>query len=95
MKRYRQVEMLDYFKAKGVKPIAYVYPILAFLAGTLQNNTCHPPRPILADPSAWILEILVQSRMPNYSPPFNLESSIFSSIFTSAPALSGTVSSTS
>ena len=27
------IEMLDYFKAKGVKPVAYVYPILAFLAG--------------------------------------------------------------
>jgi hypothetical protein len=25
-------EMLDYFKEKNVKPVAYVYPILAFLA---------------------------------------------------------------
>ena len=29
------LEMLDYMKAKGVKPVAYVYPILAFLAGTV------------------------------------------------------------
>ena len=31
-------ELLEYFKAKGVKPVAYVYPILAFLAGTLPNG---------------------------------------------------------
>ncbi len=31
-------EMLDYFVAKGVKPVAYVYPILAFLAGTLPGG---------------------------------------------------------
>jgi hypothetical protein len=28
-------EMLDYMKSKKVKPVAYVYPILAFLAGTV------------------------------------------------------------
>ena len=40
------VEMLDYFKAKGVRPVAYVYPILAFLAGTYPNNTLAPrPHP--------------------------------------------------
>ena len=32
------VEMLDYFAAKGVKPVAYVYPILSFLAGTLPGG---------------------------------------------------------
>lgn len=31
-------EMLDYFKEKGVKPVAYVYPILAFLAGTIAGG---------------------------------------------------------
>jgi len=34
--------MLDYFKLKGVKPVAYVYPILAFLAGTLPNGGSPP-----------------------------------------------------
>ena len=33
------VEMLHYFKEKKVKPVAYVYPILAFLAGTYPNGT--------------------------------------------------------
>ena len=32
-------EMLDHFKLRGVKPVAYVYPILAFLAGTGANGT--------------------------------------------------------
>lgn len=31
-------EMLDYFRHKGVKPVAYVYPILAFLANTLPGG---------------------------------------------------------
>jgi hypothetical protein len=31
-------EMLDYFKLRGVKPVAYVYPILAFLAHTLPGG---------------------------------------------------------
>ena len=31
-------EMLDYFKLRRVKPVAYVYPILAFLAGTLPGG---------------------------------------------------------
>jgi hypothetical protein len=31
-------EMLDYFKLRGVKPVAYVYPILAFLAKTLPGG---------------------------------------------------------
>jgi len=31
-------EMLDYFKAKGVQPVAYVYPILAFLAGAMPGG---------------------------------------------------------
>ena len=35
-------EMLDYFKLKGVKPVAYVYPILAFLAGTLPGGGSPP-----------------------------------------------------
>ena len=35
-------EMLDYFKLKGVKPVAYVYPILAFLEGTLPNGGSPP-----------------------------------------------------
>ena len=35
-------EMLDYFKLKGVKPVAYVYPILAFLAGTLPDGGSPP-----------------------------------------------------
>lgn len=35
-------EMLDYFKLRGVKPVAYVYPILAFLAGTLPGGG-NPP----------------------------------------------------
>ena len=29
------IEMLTYMKSKAVKPVAYVYPILAFLAGTV------------------------------------------------------------
>lgn len=32
-------EMLGHFRARGVKPVAYVYPILAFLAGTGPNGT--------------------------------------------------------
>ena len=35
-------EMLDYFKAKKVQPVAYVYPILAFLAGTGANSSSPP-----------------------------------------------------
>ena len=35
-------EMLDHFKLRGVKPVAYVYPILAFLKGTLTNGTSPP-----------------------------------------------------
>ena len=31
-------EMLDYFKLKRVRPVAYVYPILAFLAHTLPGG---------------------------------------------------------
>lgn len=31
-------EMLNHFKLRGVKPVAYVYPILAFLAGTLPGG---------------------------------------------------------
>ncbi len=33
------LEMLSYFRSKGVRPVAYVYPILAFLAGTGPNGT--------------------------------------------------------
>lgn len=35
-------EMLAYFKLRGVKPVAYVYPILAFLAGTLPGGKSPP-----------------------------------------------------
>jgi hypothetical protein len=35
-------ELLDYFKHKGVKPVAYIYPILAFLAGTLPGGGSPP-----------------------------------------------------
>ena len=35
-------EMLDYFKERNVKPVAYVYPILAFLAGTLPGGKSPP-----------------------------------------------------
>ena len=35
-------EMLDYFKLRGVKPVAYVYPILAFLANTLPGGGSPP-----------------------------------------------------
>jgi hypothetical protein len=34
--------MLTYMKSKNVKPVAYVYPILAFLAGTYPGGT-NPP----------------------------------------------------
>jgi hypothetical protein len=33
------VEMLAHFKLRGVRPVAYVYPILAFLAGTGPNGS--------------------------------------------------------
>ena len=36
------IEMLNYFKLRKVKPVAYVYPILAFLAGTGKNGTSPP-----------------------------------------------------
>jgi len=35
-------EMLDYFRLRGVRPVAYVYPILAFLAGTLPGGASPP-----------------------------------------------------
>ena len=35
-------EMLEYMKSKNVKPVAYVYPILAFLAGTYPGGG-NPP----------------------------------------------------
>ena len=36
------VEMLQYFRLRGIKPVAYVYPILAFLATTGPNGTSPP-----------------------------------------------------
>merc|ERR1712166_754016 len=36
------IEMLSYMQSAGVKPVAYVYPILAFLAGTYPGGT-NPP----------------------------------------------------
>ena len=35
-------EMLAHFKLRRVKPVAYVYPILAFLAGTGVNGSSPP-----------------------------------------------------
>ena len=35
-------ELLDYFKLKKVRPVAYVYPILAFLANTLPGGGSPP-----------------------------------------------------
>jgi hypothetical protein len=36
------VEMLDHFRKRNVKPVAYVYPILAFLANTLPGGGSPP-----------------------------------------------------
>lgn len=36
------VEMLNYFERRRVKPVAYVYPILPFLAGTLPGGRSPP-----------------------------------------------------
>jgi hypothetical protein len=36
------LEMLDHFRRRGVQPVAYVYPILAFLAGTLPGGASPP-----------------------------------------------------
>jgi len=53
-------EMLDYFKLKGVKPVAYVYPILAFLAGTLPDGGSPP----------WIVQGTYMSEpLPGQTPP--------------------------
>ena len=36
------LEMLAHFRLRGVRPVAYVYPILGFLAGTLPGGASPP-----------------------------------------------------
>ena len=36
------LEMLSHFQLRGVRPVAYIYPILGFLAGTLPGGASPP-----------------------------------------------------
>ena len=36
------LEMLSHFELRGVRPVAYIYPILGFLAGTLPGGASPP-----------------------------------------------------
>jgi hypothetical protein len=36
------LEMLGHFRLRGVRPVAYIYPILGFLAGTLPGGASPP-----------------------------------------------------